>query len=223
MWRSRWDSLRLFTPAQYDNLPGLPFPAAPDIYPGKDDVADYLQAYAAKFELPVRPYTMVTSLTRSNGVYVAAAGGRGAGGPAGGRSPPDPSRCHSSRPSPRSSTPAYASSTASSTATRQPCRPERGPGRRRRELRLPDRPGALGDPRRGTLGPPAAPRHPAAAAGPRRVVVGEHAGAGPGDGRAARKAPGRARPGDRGPGRDGSPAATASACRPAPRGPPDGR
>ena len=47
VWRSRWDSLRLFTPAQYDNLPGLPFPSSPDIYPGKDDVADYLQAYAA--------------------------------------------------------------------------------------------------------------------------------------------------------------------------------
>jgi putative flavoprotein involved in K+ transport len=70
-WRSRWDSLRAFTPAQYDNLPGLAFPAAPDTYPGKDDVADYLQAYAAHFELPVRLNTMVTSLTRSNGVYVA--------------------------------------------------------------------------------------------------------------------------------------------------------
>ena len=75
VWRSRWDSLRLFTPAQYDNLPGLPFPSSPDIYPGKDDVADSLQAYAARFELPVRPDTMVTSLTRSNGVYVATAGG----------------------------------------------------------------------------------------------------------------------------------------------------
>ena len=75
VWRSRWDSLQLFTPAQYDNLPGLPFPSSPDSYPGKDDVADYLQAYAAKFELPVRPDTMVTSLTRSNGVYVVTAGG----------------------------------------------------------------------------------------------------------------------------------------------------
>ena len=70
-WRSRWDSLRAFTPAQYDNLPGFAFPAAPDTYPGKDDVAGYLQAYAAHFGLAVRPSTMVTSLTRSNGVYVA--------------------------------------------------------------------------------------------------------------------------------------------------------
>jgi putative flavoprotein involved in K+ transport len=74
VWRSRWDSLRAFTPAQYDNLPGLAFPAAPDTYPGKDDVADYLQAYAARFELPVRAGTRVTSLTRSDGGYLARGG-----------------------------------------------------------------------------------------------------------------------------------------------------
>jgi putative flavoprotein involved in K+ transport len=74
VWRSRWDSLRAFTPAQYDNLPGLAFPAARDTYPGKDDVAGYLQAYAARFQLAVRPDTRVTSLTRGDGVYVARAG-----------------------------------------------------------------------------------------------------------------------------------------------------
>jgi putative flavoprotein involved in K+ transport len=74
-WRSRWDSLQLFTSGRYDNLPGLPFPAAPGTYPGKDDVASYLQAYAAKFKLPVRLNTNVTSLTRTGGGYVAKAGG----------------------------------------------------------------------------------------------------------------------------------------------------
>ena len=74
-WRSRWDSLRLFTSGRYDNLPGLPFPAAQDAYPGKDDVAGYLQAYAARFKLPVRLNARVTSLTRSGGGYVAKAGG----------------------------------------------------------------------------------------------------------------------------------------------------
>ncbi len=73
-WRQRWDSLALFTSARYDNLPGLPFPASPDSYPGKDDVADYLQAYAAAFNLPVRLNTTVTSLTRTDGRYVAKAG-----------------------------------------------------------------------------------------------------------------------------------------------------
>jgi putative flavoprotein involved in K+ transport len=74
-WRSRWDSLRLFTSGRYDNLPGLPFPAAPDTYPGKDDVAGYLQTYAARFSLPVRLNAKVTSLTRGGGGYVAKAGG----------------------------------------------------------------------------------------------------------------------------------------------------
>jgi putative flavoprotein involved in K+ transport len=53
-WRSRWDSLKLFTPAQYDALPGMAFPAPADTYPTKDPVADYLQAYAAAHDLPVR-------------------------------------------------------------------------------------------------------------------------------------------------------------------------
>ena len=53
-WRTRWDSLRLFTPAQYDGLPGMPFPARDGVYPAKDMVADYLRDYAARFTLPVR-------------------------------------------------------------------------------------------------------------------------------------------------------------------------
>src|SRR6266540_3602099 len=50
-WRRRWDSLRLFTPARYDGLAGMPFPAPPNAFPTKDEMADYLEAYAARFEL----------------------------------------------------------------------------------------------------------------------------------------------------------------------------
>jgi putative flavoprotein involved in K+ transport len=50
-WRTRWDSLRLFTQARYDALPGLPFPGDPDHHPGKDEVADYLRDYASEFDL----------------------------------------------------------------------------------------------------------------------------------------------------------------------------
>jgi len=64
VWRSRWDSLQLFTPAQYDALPGMAFPASADTYPTKDPVADYLQAYAAAFQLPVRLNARVTDLRR---------------------------------------------------------------------------------------------------------------------------------------------------------------
>ena len=65
IWRSRWDSLTLFTPAQYDALPGMPFPGPPDTYPAKEQVADYLNAYAAEFNLPVRLNTRVTALIRT--------------------------------------------------------------------------------------------------------------------------------------------------------------
>jgi putative flavoprotein involved in K+ transport len=63
-WRSRWDSLKLFTPAQYDALPGMAFPAPADTYPTKDPVADYLQAYAKTFDLPVRLNAKATELRR---------------------------------------------------------------------------------------------------------------------------------------------------------------
>lgn len=64
-WRKRWDSLRLFTPARYDSLAGMPFPAPGFSFPTKDEMADYLESYAQRFRLPVRTGTRVTRLTRS--------------------------------------------------------------------------------------------------------------------------------------------------------------
>jgi putative flavoprotein involved in K+ transport len=64
-WRSRWDSLTLFTPTQYNALPGMPFPGPPDTYPTKDPVAGYLKAYAAAFNLPVRLNARVTKLSQT--------------------------------------------------------------------------------------------------------------------------------------------------------------
>ncbi|HET7231066.1 MAG TPA: NAD(P)/FAD-dependent oxidoreductase [Longimicrobium sp.] len=61
-WRTRWDSLKLFTPARYSSLPGLPFPAEPDHYPARDEVAAYLETYASTFGFPVRTGTRVTAL-----------------------------------------------------------------------------------------------------------------------------------------------------------------
>jgi putative flavoprotein involved in K+ transport len=75
-WRSRWDSLRLFTPARYDGLPGWRFPAPPGSYPTRDQVADYLEAYAARFDLPVRGGVQVDGLTRDRDRYLLAAGDR---------------------------------------------------------------------------------------------------------------------------------------------------
>lgn len=61
-WRARWDTLRLFTPARYDGLPGMPFPGPSSAYPSKDQVADYLEAYAREFALPIRTGVKVDRL-----------------------------------------------------------------------------------------------------------------------------------------------------------------
>ena len=74
-WRSRWDSLTLFTPTQHDALPGMAFPGPPDTYPTKDPVAGYLTAYAAKFNLPVQVNARVTELRRTAEGFEARTGG----------------------------------------------------------------------------------------------------------------------------------------------------
>jgi putative flavoprotein involved in K+ transport len=63
-WRQRWDSLRLFTPAKYDGLDGMPFPASAFSFPTKDEMADYLESYANRFQLPVQTGTRVARLAR---------------------------------------------------------------------------------------------------------------------------------------------------------------
>jgi putative flavoprotein involved in K+ transport len=73
-WRKRWDSLRLFTPAKFDGLVGMKFPAPPNYFPTKDEMGDYLEAYAAKFELPVRSGMRVDRLFQRDGVFVVKAG-----------------------------------------------------------------------------------------------------------------------------------------------------
>ena len=61
-WRTRWDGLRLFTPGRLNSLPGMPFPGDPHGFPTKDEVADYLEAYATTFDLPVRTGVRVTDV-----------------------------------------------------------------------------------------------------------------------------------------------------------------
>jgi putative flavoprotein involved in K+ transport len=73
-WRKRWDSLRLFTPAHFSRLPGLKFPASNWSFPTKDEMADYLEAYAQRFELPVRTGVVADRLSKANGRFVVSAG-----------------------------------------------------------------------------------------------------------------------------------------------------
>src|SRR5215216_1969581 len=75
-WRKRWDSLLLFTPARYDGLAGWRFPAPAMSFPTKDEMADYLEAYAARFDLPVRTGVEVDGLSRQADRYVLTVGSR---------------------------------------------------------------------------------------------------------------------------------------------------
>ena len=72
-WRNRWDSLRLFTPAKYSGLDGMPFPAPHFSFPTKDETADYLEEYAKHFGLHVRHDTWVQRLSRGDdGLFVVS-------------------------------------------------------------------------------------------------------------------------------------------------------
>ena len=73
-WRNRWGSLRLFTPARIDGLPGMPFPAPANALPTKDEMADYLKAYVDRFHLPVRTGIAVAGMDYVDGRYVLTAG-----------------------------------------------------------------------------------------------------------------------------------------------------
>lgn len=68
-WRKRWDDLKLFTPGKFNSLPGLPFPKPANHFPDKDEVADYLEGYALRFNLPIRRGVKVSSLSRDNQAY----------------------------------------------------------------------------------------------------------------------------------------------------------
>lgn len=75
-WRKRWDSLRLFTPAKYDGLPGMPFAGDGLAFPTKDELADYLEAYASRNALRVRLGVHVDGLRREGGTFTISAGDR---------------------------------------------------------------------------------------------------------------------------------------------------
>lgn len=68
-WLNRWDSLKLFTPTEFNHLEGFEFPAPKGHYPTKYEVADYFKAYVAKFEFPVQLATLVKKIEKNEGVF----------------------------------------------------------------------------------------------------------------------------------------------------------
>jgi putative flavoprotein involved in K+ transport len=75
-WRKRWDSLRLFTPARFNGLDGMPFPGPAHSFSTKDEVAEYLEAYATRFGLAVRSGVRVTRLSRNGTRFLLEADDR---------------------------------------------------------------------------------------------------------------------------------------------------
>jgi putative flavoprotein involved in K+ transport len=75
-WRKRWPSLRLYSPALADGLPGMRFPAPPGSHPTGSEMADYLETYAREFALPVRNGAAVDGVERNGDGYVVTAGER---------------------------------------------------------------------------------------------------------------------------------------------------
>jgi putative flavoprotein involved in K+ transport len=73
-WRRRYDSLRLYSPARYNGLPGWPMPPGDWTRPTKDEVADYLEAYAGRFELPVVTGAPVESVRHDGEGFAVVAG-----------------------------------------------------------------------------------------------------------------------------------------------------
>jgi len=73
-WRKRWDSLRLFTPTGFNDLPGMPFPKSAARFPTKDEMADYLESYAARFQFPMLFNMKVDELARDGDSYLISAG-----------------------------------------------------------------------------------------------------------------------------------------------------
>jgi len=68
-WRHRWDSLKLYSPARYDSLPGMAFPAPAWHWPTGREMADYLEAYAGRFQLPVRSGVLVERVDPVDGAF----------------------------------------------------------------------------------------------------------------------------------------------------------
>lgn len=75
-WRQRWDSLRLFTPACYDGLPGWPFPANAWSFPTRTEMADYLEAYSTRFGFPIKSNFRVDRLYTNGSRFILTSGGR---------------------------------------------------------------------------------------------------------------------------------------------------
>lgn len=69
-WLNRWDSLTLFTPSEFNNMPGKEFPAEKGHYPSKTEVADYFKEYVSKFDIPVLLNTLIENISHQEDHFI---------------------------------------------------------------------------------------------------------------------------------------------------------
>lgn len=69
-WLNRWNSLTLFTPSEFNNMPGMDFPAPKGHYPSRTEVASYFKKYVEEFEIPVQLNTFIEGISRQKGYFV---------------------------------------------------------------------------------------------------------------------------------------------------------
>lgn len=69
-WLNRWDSLTLFTPTEFNHLPGLDFPAPKGHYPNKYEVADYFKRYTKEFDFPLQLNTLIEKIEKKEDRFV---------------------------------------------------------------------------------------------------------------------------------------------------------
>lgn len=72
-WLERWDSLKLFTPAGHNGLPGAPFGGGYSFTP-REDLIGYLERYVETFDLAVQLGTRVDGLFREGDGFRVTAG-----------------------------------------------------------------------------------------------------------------------------------------------------
>jgi cation diffusion facilitator CzcD-associated flavoprotein CzcO len=65
-WPRYYDSLKAFSPARFNSMPGMPFPGDPDRYPARDEVADYLDKYAAALGVEIHTGTRVATVGKDD-------------------------------------------------------------------------------------------------------------------------------------------------------------
>jgi putative flavoprotein involved in K+ transport len=69
-WPRYYDSLRVFSPAGYSSMPGMPFPGAPDHYPSRDEVTHYLEQYAARLDVEIQTNTSVETIHQDGNAFL---------------------------------------------------------------------------------------------------------------------------------------------------------